>query len=117
MKGVPSRLLLLLLLLLLLQLLPLLLILLEAFSRNLNSYHLRRKEFDELASTHVHALLNRIECEKIFKNIKIIIIHLRRSINPLIMFILSEFLQSHHMRRYWFYVKNHFWNFHQIFMF
>ena len=27
------------------------------------------------------------------------------------------FLHSHHMRRYWFYVKNDFRNFHQIFMF
>ena len=27
------------------------------------------------------------------------------------------FLYSHHMRRYWFYVKNHFRSFHQIFMF
>ena len=25
------------------------------------------------------------------------------------------FLHSHHMRKYWFYGKNHFWNFHQIF--
>ena len=27
------------------------------------------------------------------------------------------FLHSHHMRRYWFYVKNHFWNFYQNFTF
>ena len=30
---------------------------------------------------------------------------------------LQHFLHSHHMRRYWFYVKNNFWNFHQIFTF
>ena len=29
----------------------------------------------------------------------------------------SIFLHLYHMRRYWFYVKNHFWNFHQIFTF